>query len=85
MKNNQLSKQIVDVNRAYLDNAYDMLVIAQNQAVRWTTAVWGQTNWLPTENLNIIMEWCAANKKRCENLKKHMDADFNRIAALFVE
>lgn len=83
MVQHQIVKQLIDFNRSSFGNAYDMMVMVQDQAERMTNSFLSQASWFPEEGRNMFAEWIKACKKGQEDLKKNIDTGMKKVEELF--
>ena len=83
MEHNQIFKQMVDFNRGTFTNAYNAMVMVQDQTEALANTVLNQAAWLPEEGRSAIQEWVGALKKGREAFKQSIDESFNQAEAFF--
>lgn len=83
MEQKQLLKQMIDFNKATLDNTFNALAILQDQAEKMGKTLLDQATWLPEEGRGAINEWVRAYKKGREDFKKTVDANFKKVEDFF--
>ena len=79
MDQKQIFKQMIDFNKATFENAYNTVVLLQDQAERMTSTVMDQTTWMPEEGKKAVNEWVKAYKKGRDDIKKSMDHGFEQV------
>lgn len=80
-----IAKQMIDFQRASFDNAFNAVVMFQNQAERMTKTTLDQMVWIPEEGRKAINEWAEAYKKGRDNFKEAVDDNFQKVESLFSE
>lgn len=83
MDQKQLLKQVVDFNKATMDNAYNAMCLMQEQAEKMGQASLDQATWLPEEGRKVISDLMAAYKKGRDDFKKGVDEAFAKVEAYF--
>ncbi|UCD31481.1 MAG: hypothetical protein JSW04_10580 [Desulfobacterales bacterium] len=78
-----IAKQMIDFQKTTFDNAFQAVVVQQNQTEKMTNTMLDQTVWLPKEGRKAIDEWVKAYKKGRENFKKSVDDNFKKVEDLF--
>ena len=83
MDQKQMLKQVIDFNKATLDNAYNAMSLLQEQAERLGQSTLDQATWLPEEGKKVINDLTAAYKKGRDDLKKGIDEAFAKVEEYF--
>ncbi|MBU2645627.1 MAG: hypothetical protein ABIK68_01430 [bacterium] len=83
MDQKQLVKQVIDFNKATLDNAFNAMSLLQEQAERLGQSTLEQATWLPEEGKKVINDFTAAYKKGRDDFKKGVDEAFKKVEAYF--
>ena len=78
-----IAKQMINFQKTTFDNAFQAVVVLQNQTEKMTNNMLEQTVWLPKEGRKAIDEWVKAYKKGRENFKKSVDDNFKKVEDLF--
>jgi len=76
-------KQIIDFNKATLDNAYNAMCLLQDQAERLGQTTLEQATWLPEEGKKVINDLTDAYKKGRDDFKKGIDEAFAKVEEYF--
>jgi hypothetical protein len=79
MEQKQMLKQMVEFNKAAFDNAFNTMVMIQDQTERMVRSFLDQATWLPKEGRAVIEEWAKAYKTGREGLKNTMDDNFKKV------
>jgi hypothetical protein len=82
MENQKFIKQAVDFQRNAFNNAFQAVVLFQDQTERATKTILDQANLVPEEGKNLIGTWTENYKKGLNQYKEAVDAGFNRIEEL---
>jgi hypothetical protein len=85
MEPTQIAKQMVDFQKATFDNAFDAVVMLQDQTEKMAETLMGQAAWIPDENKKVIDDWVKAYKKGREDFKKAVDDSYDNLTKMFVE
>ena len=80
-----IAKQLIDFQRTTFDNAFNAVVMFQNQAERMTKTTLDQMVWITEEGRKAINEWAKAYKKGRDNFKVAVDDNFQKVESLFSE
>lgn len=83
MDQKQLIKQMIDFNKATMDNAYKAMCLMQEQAEKMGQATLDQATWLPEEGKKVISDLINAYKKGRDDYKKGIDEAFKKVEAYF--
>jgi len=83
MEQKQMLKQMVDFNKATMDNAYSAMCLMQEQAEKMGKTTLDQATWLPEEGKKVLNDLSAAYKKGREDFKKGVDDAFKKVEAYF--
>lgn len=78
-----IAKQMIDFQKATFNNAYQAVVVLQNQTEKMANTMLDQTVWLPKEGKKAIDEWVKAYKKGREDFKKTVDDNYKKVEAFF--
>jgi len=75
----KLGHQTMEFYKTAFDNAYDALMLYQEQMQRLGSMYWGQMVNLPEEAKKDLTEWMTVYKKNCVELKKMVDDNFKGL------
>jgi hypothetical protein len=81
MDQKQIFKQMVDFNKGAFTNAFNTMVMVQDQNEVLANTLLSQATWLPEEGKKAIKEWVEAFKKGREVYKKTVDEAFIKVEA----
>lgn len=84
MDQKQTFKQMIEFNRTTFNNAYNTMVLVQDQFEKAAYEVLDQATALPVEGRKAIENWSEAFKDGRKNLKQQMDNGFEQAEKLFV-
>jgi gas vesicle protein len=84
MDQKQTFKQMIEFNRTTFNNAYNAMVLVQDQCEKAAYEVLDQATALPFEGRKAIENWSEAFKDGRKNLKQQMDNGFEQAEKLFV-
>lgn len=85
MDQKQLLKQVIDFNKATMDNTYNAMCLMQEQAERMGQTTMDQATWLPEEGKKVIDDLMTAYKKGRDDFKKGVDEAFKKVEEYFKE
>lgn len=83
MDQKQLLKQMIEFNQAAFNNAFNAMVMLQEQFERVAETVLEQASWLPEEGRNAIENWVQSYKKGRDNYKQYMDESYQQVEKFF--
>ena len=81
----RLAKQTLDFYRTNFENTFRTLTLLQEQTQVLIATQMEQTAGLPAEGKKLVNDWMKAYRKNCEEFKKAVDENFNRLEEHFVE
>ena len=81
----KMAKQMIDFNKATFDNAFNAMVLLQEQTEKMTKDFVGRATSLPDEGTKTLNEWIQTIKKGRDEFKKVVDESFNKVEAFFTE
>jgi polyhydroxyalkanoate synthesis regulator phasin len=83
MDQKAILKQMIDFNKTTFDNSFNAMVMLQDQAEKMVKTFLEQATWLPEEGKKVISEWINSYKKGCDDFKKLVDENFERVEDFF--
>lgn len=75
---NQLFKQMTDFNRVAFNNAFNAMVMFQDQAEKMTQSLMDKSPLLPKEAAKAMEDWLKTYKQGREQFKSFMDENFKK-------
>lgn len=81
----KMAKQMIDFNKATLDNSFDAMVLLQKQTEKMVSTFMAQATFLPEEGKKMLDEWVQTFKKGREEFKKAVDESFTKVETYFTE
>jgi len=79
MDQKQIFKQMIDFNKGAFNNAFNAMVMVQDQTETLANSMLNQATWMPEEGKKAIKEWVEAFKKGRETYKKSVDEAFKKV------
>ena len=79
MEQKQVFRQMLDFNKAAFSNAFNAMVMVQDQNEVLATSLLNQATWLPDEGKKAIREWIDTLKKGRDEYKKNVDKAFKNL------
>jgi hypothetical protein len=79
MDQKQAFKQMVEFNKGAFSNAYNAMVMVQDQNETLANTLLIQADWLPEEGKKAVKDWVEAFKKGREEYKKAVDEAFKKV------
>ena len=83
MDQKQLVKQVLDFNKSTFDNAYNTMVMMQEQSESLGRTTLEQASWLPEEGRKVINDLADAYKKGRDDFKKGVDEAYKKVDQYF--
>jgi gas vesicle protein len=83
MDQKQIFKQMLDFNKSSFTNAFNAMVMVQDQTETMSNSLLEQATWLPAEGKKAIQDWIEACKKGREEYKKLVEEAYKKVQALF--
>jgi hypothetical protein len=84
MEQKQVFKQIIEFNQSTFNNAFDAMVLLQDQFEKVANTALDQIPGLPTEGRKAIDNWAEVFKNGRENFKQQADNSFEQAEKLMV-
>jgi hypothetical protein len=81
----KLTKQMLDFQKTTFDNAFNTVILIQDQTEKMTSSFLNQAPGFPKEGQNTINEWANAFKKGRDDFKKAVDESFEKMETFFSE
>jgi gas vesicle protein len=75
----QLFKQMVNFNKGAFNNAFNAMVMVQDQTESMANSMLNQSAWMPAEGKQVINEWLDTIKKGRETYKQSIDDAFDKM------
>jgi polyhydroxyalkanoate synthesis regulator phasin len=79
MDQKQVFKQMLDFNKTSFANAFQAMVMVQDQTETMTASMLNQAAWLPEEGKKAIKEWVDTCKTGRLEYKKLVDDAFKKV------
>ena len=74
-----MTKQMIDFQKATFDNTFNAMTMLQEQAERMANMFLNQTQGIPEEGKKAVNEWVKAYKKGREDFRKSTDDGFKKV------
>lgn len=84
MDTKKLVNQMIEFNQTTFNNAYDSMVLMQDQFESIANKALDQTNMVPEQGRRAMESWAQLFKNSRKNIKKHIDDGFKQAEKLFV-
>lgn len=81
----KIVNQVVEFNKATLENTYNSICMVQEQAERMGELVLNQSTWLPEEGKKTLQDLIDTYKKGREDFKKNIDESFQKVEDFFLK
>ncbi len=83
MEQMKMAKQMLDFQKATMNNNFNAIAMLQDQAERTVNMFVEQATWIPEEGKKILNDWMTACKKARDDFKKAMDESFAKVENFF--
>jgi hypothetical protein len=78
-----LFKQVIELNQATLNNAFDAMALLQYRFENIANGAMDMAPGLPDEKRQAIKDWVELFKDGCDSMKQHMNHSFEQAEKLF--
>ncbi len=85
MDHKLIAKQMVQFNKSAFDNSFKAMSLVYEQNEKMLDAFLGQASWLPDEGQKALRDWMDSYKKGCQEFKKMVDTNYEKVEAYFSE
>lgn len=79
MDQKDIFRQMVEFNKGAFNNAYNAMVMVQDQTETLANTMLNQATWMPEEGRKAVREWVEVFKKGRETYKKTVDEAFKKV------
>jgi hypothetical protein len=83
MDQKEIFRQMVDFNKGAFNNAYNAMVLVQDQTETLATSMLNQASWMPEEGKKAVREWVEVFRKGRETYKKTVEEAFRKVEVYF--
>jgi polyhydroxyalkanoate synthesis regulator phasin len=83
MDQRQIAKQMLQFNKTAFDNSFNAMTMVYEQNEKMVGTFLEQATWLPEEGKKAISEWMQSYKKGCEDFKKMVNENYEKVEAFF--
>jgi hypothetical protein len=83
MDQKQLLKQMIEFSQATFNNAFNAIVMLQDQFEKVTKTAIAQADWLPEDGRKAIENWAEAYKTGRDQYKKTVDESYKKVEEYF--
>ena len=83
MDQKQIARQMIQFNKTAFDNSFNAMTMVYEQNEKMVSSFIEQAAWLPEAGKKAITDWMQAYKKGCENFKKQMDDNYQKVEEFF--
>ena len=83
MDQKQIFKQMMDFNKGAFNNAFNAMVMVQDQTETLTSTMLNQATGIPEEGRKALLDWVDAFKKGRKEYKKTVDEAFKKVEDFF--
>lgn len=83
MDQKQIFKQMMEFNKGAFNNAFNAMVMIQDQTETLANTMLNQATWVPEEGKKAIKEWVDTFKKGREEYKKAVDEAIKKVEEFF--
>ncbi|MBF0509297.1 MAG: hypothetical protein HQK57_10280 [Deltaproteobacteria bacterium] len=79
----QFAKQMIEFEKATLDNTFNAMSMVQDQMEKMTNLMMDQAAWIPQEGKKVVNDYLATCRKTSSDFKTMMNDGFNQIQSCF--
>jgi len=83
MDGKRLFRQMLEFNKAAVDNNFKAIFLFQSQSEQYMIRFLNQANWIPEENKKMTMELLSTCRNNYENLKGCVDENYRKMMDSF--
>jgi hypothetical protein len=83
MDQKQIAKQMIQFNKTAFDNSFNAMLMVYQQNEKMVGSFMDQATWLPEEGKKAIDDWLTAYKKGCDDFKKLVDENYQKVEEFF--
>ena len=83
MDQKQIAKQMIQFNKTAFDNSFNAMTMVYDQNEKMVGTFLKQATWLPADGKKAISDWMGAYKKGCDNFKKLVDENYQKVEDFF--
>lgn len=83
MQPKQMLKQMIDLNKAAFDNAFNTMTMLQGQMESVISTFVDQSTGMTEEGKKAAKDWAAIYKKGFEDYKRVVDDNFKKVDSFF--
>lgn len=85
MDQKQIARQMIQFNKTAFDNSFNAMTMVYDQNEKMVGSFLQQAAWLPEEGRKAITDWMNAYKKGCDDFKKLVDENYQKVENFFSE
>lgn len=85
MEMTQMTKQMIEFQKATFNNAFSTISMLQDQSERYVNTFMEQNPMLPQQGKEAFQQWLTMCKKARDDYKKTMDESFKNLESFFTE
>jgi hypothetical protein len=83
MEQTTIMKQMINFNKAAFDNAYNAMVMFQDETEKMVNMSMEQATWIPEEGKQFADEWTKTCRQGWKDFKNAVDANFKKAEDFF--
>jgi hypothetical protein len=83
MDQKEVFKQMVEFNKKAFDNAFNAMVMIQEQNEKMLQTMLGQASWMPEDGKKVINTWLDTYKQGRDDYKKLVEENFRKVDEFF--
>jgi hypothetical protein len=85
MDQKQIAKQMIEFNKTAFDNAFNSMIVLQDQTEKLIFRFLEKAPWFPEEGKKAINEWVIACKKGREDFKTTANDSYKKVTEYFAK
>jgi hypothetical protein len=83
MDQKQIARQMIQFNKTAFDNSFNAMTMVYEQNEKMVGTFLSQATWLPEDGKKTISDWVQGYKKGCEDFKKQVDGNYQKVEEFF--
>ena len=83
MDQKQIARQMIQFNKTAFDNSFNAMTMVYEQNQKMVNAFLEQATWMPENGRKAITDWIKAYQKGCEDFKKMVDDNYQKVEDFF--
>jgi hypothetical protein len=85
MDQKQIARQMIEFNKTAFDNAFNTMMVLQDQSEKLIFRFLEKAPWFPEEGKKAINEWVSACKKGRDDFKTTVNESYKKVTDYFAK